>query len=91
MKLNYNSFSSKLYRWIYYSDTNEMPSNLCPYFWKLVFENVRYRMDEEGFHYCFDGYSKWGHIKDEEFHKLRINYLESAKLLREYVDKKLLK
>lgn len=36
MKLNYNSFSSKLYRWIYYSDTNEMPNNLCPYFWKLV-------------------------------------------------------
>jgi hypothetical protein len=36
MKLNYNSFSSKLYRWIYYSDTNEMPNNLCPYFWRLV-------------------------------------------------------
>lgn len=36
MKLNYNSFSSKLYRWIYYTDDMEMPTNLCPYFWKLV-------------------------------------------------------
>lgn len=35
MKLNYNSISSKLYRWFY--DTNRMPETLCPYFWKLVF------------------------------------------------------
>jgi hypothetical protein len=53
------------------------------------FENVQYRMDAEGFHYCFDSYSDFNEIKDEEFHKLRLNYLESAKLLREYVDKKL--
>lgn len=53
------------------------------------FENVQYRMDAEGFHYCFDGYSNFNEIKDEEFHKLRLKYLESAKLLKEYVDKKL--
>jgi hypothetical protein len=35
MKLNYNSTSSKLYRWFY--DTHRMPETLCPYFWKLVF------------------------------------------------------
>jgi len=35
MELNYNSTSSKLYRWFY--DTNRMPETLCPYFWKLVF------------------------------------------------------
>jgi hypothetical protein len=34
MKLNQNSPSAKLYRWFY--GTTEMPSNLCPYFWKLV-------------------------------------------------------
>ena len=34
MKLNKNSISSKLYRWFY--GTNDLPNNLCPYFWKLV-------------------------------------------------------
>jgi len=34
MKLNQNSFSAKLYRWFYKTDT--MPTNLCPYFWRLV-------------------------------------------------------
>jgi hypothetical protein len=34
MKLNYNSTSAKLYRWFYGEES--MPSNLCPYFWKLV-------------------------------------------------------
>lgn len=34
MKLDQNSFSAKLYRWFFM--TAEMPSNLCPYFWKLV-------------------------------------------------------
>jgi len=35
MELNYNSTSSKLYRWFY--DRRSMPETLCPYFWKLVF------------------------------------------------------
>jgi hypothetical protein len=34
MKLNQKSLSAKLYRWFY--KTNIMPTNLCPYFWKLV-------------------------------------------------------
>lgn len=34
MKLNLNSNSAKLYRWFYGKEY--MPSNLCPYFWKLV-------------------------------------------------------
>ncbi len=34
MKLNQNSLSAKLYRWFY--GTEVMPTNLCPYFWKLV-------------------------------------------------------
>jgi hypothetical protein len=35
MKLNQNSISARLYRWFYL--TEDMPKNLCPYFWKLVF------------------------------------------------------
>jgi len=34
MILNHNSISSRLYRWFY--ETNIMPNNLCPYFWKLA-------------------------------------------------------
>jgi len=34
MNLNQNSLSAKLYRWFYKTDI--MPTNLCPYFWKLV-------------------------------------------------------
>lgn len=34
MKLNQNSPSAKLYRWFY--GTEVMPTNLCPYFWKLA-------------------------------------------------------
>jgi|GEM_PF-2728266 len=35
MKLNHNSTSAQLYRWFY--QVYDMPTNLCPYFWKLVF------------------------------------------------------
>lgn len=50
------------------------------------FQNVRYRMDAEGFHYCFDSYSSFTEVEDEKFHQLRMAYLESAKKLQEYVD-----
>jgi hypothetical protein len=35
MKLDKNGISAKLYRWFY--GIEQMPSNLCPYFWKLSF------------------------------------------------------
>ena len=38
MKLNKNSISAKLFRWFY--RTSELPTNLCPYFWKLVIAYV---------------------------------------------------
>ena len=38
MKLNKNSISAKLFRWFY--GTSELPTNLCPYFWKLVMAYV---------------------------------------------------
>lgn len=34
MKLNKNSFSSRFYKWFY--ETSILPTNLCPYFWKLL-------------------------------------------------------
>jgi len=55
---------------------------------KELWEDVQYRMEAEGFHYCFDIYSSFDEIQDEEFHRLRLNYLNSAKLLEEYINSK---
>jgi hypothetical protein len=52
------------------------------------FKAVQYRMDNEGIDYCFDGYSNWDEIEDEEFHKLRLEFLESMKNIRSYVENK---
>ena len=51
-------------------------------------EAVRYRMDNEGIDYCFESYSRFEEIKDEEFHRLRLGFLQHMKELREYIDKK---
>ena len=53
-----------------------------------IWQSVQYRMDEEGFDYCFESYSNWDEIKDEEFHRLRLGFLQYMKEIREYVDKK---
>ena len=50
--------------------------------------SVQYRMEEEGIDYCFEHYSHWEEIKDEEFHRLRLGFLQYMKEIREYVDKK---
>tara|TARA_R110000868_G_scaffold254278_1_gene510868 strand:- start:524 stop:1048 length:525 start_codon:yes stop_codon:yes gene_type:complete len=49
---------------------------------------VSYRMDNEGIDYCFEHYSSFEEIKDEEFHRLRLGFLQYMKEIREYVDKK---
>ena len=49
-------------------------------------DNVQYRMNEEGFDYCFDGYSNWSEIKDQKFHDLRQAYLKSKSKLEEYIN-----
>ena len=49
--------------------------------------DVKYRMEEEGFDYCFRHYAKFEEIKDPEFHKLRLAYIEAANALEKYVDK----
>jgi len=53
-----------------------------------IWQSVQYRMEEEGIDYCFEHYSHWDEIKDEEFHRLRMGFLQYMKEIREYVDKK---
>lgn len=36
MQLKTNSLNAKLYCWFYGKPTYQLPTNLCPYFWKLV-------------------------------------------------------
>jgi len=53
------------------------------------FQMVQYRMNQEGFHYCFKHYSTFNEIEDEKFHRLRNQYLESAERLEDYVKMKI--
>jgi len=53
------------------------------------FEMVRYRMENEGFHYCFKHYSSFKEVEDEKFHELRKKYLEISHELEEYVHSKI--
>ena len=53
-----------------------------------LWKSIHYRMGEEGFDYCFESYSNWDEIKDDEFHRLRKNFLRSMKELRTYIDDK---
>jgi hypothetical protein len=50
---------------------------------------VHYRMDNEGIDYCFEHYSNWEEIEDEEFHKLRLEFLNSMDKIRKYVKHKI--
>jgi hypothetical protein len=53
------------------------------------FEYVKQTIDQEGMHYAFENYSNFEEIKDEEFHKLRKTYLETAKALEDYIEAKI--
>jgi len=37
MKIYETSFSTKFYQWFYCLDFYELPKNLCPYFWRMLF------------------------------------------------------
>lgn len=52
------------------------------------FQFVQHKIGDEGFHYCFANYSSFDNIKDENFHKARLAYLEAAKKLENYVNAK---
>lgn len=49
-------------------------------------EDVLQRIRQEGFHYCFDGYSDWKEIADKKFHELREKYLKYSKELKSYLE-----
>jgi hypothetical protein len=51
--------------------------------------NVDYRMDNEGFEYCFKHYSSFSEIKDEEFHNLRLSMLSQMENMRKLVSDKI--
>ena len=40
MKKNTSSVSTQLYMWFYGISERKLPTNLCPYFWKLVFMSL---------------------------------------------------
>ena len=52
------------------------------------FADLRSRMNQEGFHYCFKHYSSFTDIEDEKFHKLRKAYLKAADELEKYIKDK---
>tara|TARA_R110002126_G_scaffold82497_7_gene202193 strand:- start:317 stop:520 length:204 start_codon:yes stop_codon:yes gene_type:complete len=52
-------------------------------------EMVHYRMDAEGFHYCFKHYSDFNEINDEKFHELRLKYLDVTNELEKYINEKI--
>jgi hypothetical protein len=54
------------------------------------FEMVRYRMDAEGFDYCFKHYSSFEEVEDEKFHSLRESYIKISEELEEYVKSKII-
>lgn len=47
--------------------------------------DVAFSMDQEGFDYCFRGYSYFEEVEDAEFHRLREAYIAAADALESYV------
>lgn len=47
--------------------------------------DVRLDVENEGFFYAFKDYSDYNEVEDKEFHRLRLNFLNSAKELGEYL------
>jgi len=48
---------------------------------KYILETI----ENEGFDYTFNDYDDFEGIKDEEFHKLRMKYLQSREELSDYL------
>jgi hypothetical protein len=57
---------------------------------KLVnWKALKYRIREEGIDYCFESYSDWLEIVDDDFHNLRKDYLEISRKLKLLIDGKI--
>ena len=48
-------------------------------------EYVRFCCESESFPYAFTSYSNFEEVKDEEFHRLRLAYLEAGQALAAYL------
>jgi len=53
-----------------------------------MWDNIFYRIDEEGFDYCMRHYSDWKEINDKKFHELRLKYIQAQKELDQYIEEK---
>lgn len=42
-------------------------------------EYMNSKIEKEGFHYAFVGYSDFKEVEDDKFHELRMKYLEATK------------
>jgi hypothetical protein len=51
-------------------------------------ELLNFKMDSEGFDYCFRKYSSWSEIEDETLHQLIDQYVEMAEKLENYISEK---
>lgn len=49
-------------------------------------EVLKYKMDDEGFDYCFRDYSDFLAVEDEKFHELRKAFVKAADELEEYIE-----
>lgn len=79
----------------------EVSREKCPWFFEYTQTNltmekqmsrdrttltyVRECVEEEGMYYAFVGYSDFKEVEDEELHKLKETFLNSAKELAEYL------
>ncbi len=52
------------------------------------FDDVQYRIDNEGIDYCFEFYSNFNDIEDERFHELRLRFIQVMGELRDYVNER---
>lgn len=48
-------------------------------------ENIQATVENEGFDYAFVHYSHFEEVKDEEFHRLRVQYVEAQQALADYI------
>ena len=46
---------------------------------------VNSAIENEGFWYCFTGYSAWKDIEDKEFHRLLDEMIDASDKLKEYI------
>ncbi len=49
-------------------------------------EDLKFKIDQEGFDYAFREYSSFEEIKDPKFHQLRKEYVAIAKALEDYIE-----